>query len=310
MSLLSLIAVLLLEQLRPLPYRRLVQRPLARLAHFLENAFNAGERSHGVIAWLAGAGGLALVALLIFVGLYAINPLLAWIWNVAVLYLTMGFRQFSHHFSDIESALRRGDLAQARTLLAQWRGRSAADLGSSEIARLAIEQALVAAHRHVFGVLVCFVLLPGPSGAVLYRVAAFLAEEWGKAREGELGDFGSFARQAFTLIDWLPSRMTAAGFAIVGNFEDAIYCWRTQAAQWRAEPLASGIVLASAAGALGVRLGMPVYESGGVADRVEIGVGEDADVEFMQSAVALVWRALVLWLLLLLLLGLAGLIGG
>jgi adenosylcobinamide-phosphate synthase len=71
-----------------------------------------------------------------------------------------------------------------------------------------------------------------------------------------------------------------------------------------------GIILASGAGALGVRLGMPVVESGEVADRAELGTGDEADVDFMQSAVGLVWRAIVLWVVLLLLLGLASLVGG
>jgi len=65
---------------------------------------------------------------------------------------------------------------------------------------------------------------------------------------------------------------------------------------WRAVPL-------------GVRLGMPVVEAGVVADRAEIGTGDEADADFMQSAVSLIWRALLLWLLLLLLLGVAGLVG-
>ena len=160
--------------------------------------------------------------------------------------------------------------------------------------------------------LVCFVLLPGPCGAVLYRVAAFLAEVWGRRSDADAGHFGQFSRQAFAVIDWLPLRVTAAGFAIVGNFEDAVYCWRTQADRWPDDALGSGIgiVLASGAGALGVRLGMPVVEAGVIADRAEIGTGDEADADFMQSAVGLVWRALLLWLLLLLLLGLAGLVGG
>lgn len=311
MALLSLVAVLLIEQIRPLPYRLVVQQPLLRLARFLEGLFNAGEQSHGVIAWLIAVGGLVLTAGAVHVALYLLNPLLAWLWTVVILYLTMGFRQFSHYYTDIALALRMDDLSHARTLLAQWRGRSADELSSSEVARLAIEEALSASHRHVFGVLVCFVLLPGPCGAVLYRAAAFLADLWGRRTDADAGQFGAFARQAFRVIDWLPLRVTAAGFAIVGNFEDAVYCWRTQADKWPDSPLGRGIgiVLASGAGALGVRLGMPVVEAGEVADRAEMGTGDEADVDFMQSAVGLVWRALVLWLLLLLLLGLAGLVG-
>lgn len=307
MSLFSLIVALLLEQVRPLPYQQFVRGPLARLADALEGRLNTGERRHGTVAWLLAVVGLTVVSGLVFFVLYRLNPLFAWAWNVFVLYLTMGFRQFSHYYTDIQMALRMGDLPHARLLLGQWRGRPADGLSSSDIARLSIEEALAASHRHVFGVLVWFVLLPGPCGAVLYRAAAFLAEYWGKRQDGEFADFGIFAQQSFAIIDWLPLRVTAAGFAIVGNFEDAIYCWRAQADKWPDDGL--GIVLASGAGALGVRLGMPVVEAGEVADRAEIGTGDEADVDFMQSAVGLVWRALVLWLLLLLLLGLASLVG-
>ena len=306
MALLSLIAVLLIEQLRPLHYRQTVYAPLTRLANFLESRFNAGEASHGVIAWLIAVGGLVLLAASVELALDALSPLLGWLWTVVMLYLTMGFRQFSHYYTDIQFALRMGDLPQARKLLGEWRGLPADGLASSEIARLAIEEALCASHRHVFGVLVCFVLLPGPCGAVLYRSAAFFADQWGKRTDADAERFGRFARQAFAVIDWLPLRLTAAGFAVVGNFEDAIYCWRTQADKWPDNHLGSGIgiVLASGAGALGVRLGDPVVEAG------EMGTGDEADVDFMQSAVGLVWRTLVLWLLLLLLLGLGRLIGG
>ncbi|WP_301101877.1 CobD/CbiB family protein [Propionivibrio sp.] len=311
MALFSLVAVLLIEQIRPLPYRLVVHEPLSRLARFLEGLFNAGESSHGLIAWLVAVGGLVVVAGSVHAVLYALNPLLAWLWNVLVLYLTMGFRQFSHYYTDIQLALRMDDLPHARKLLAEWRGRTADELSSSEIARIAIEEALSASHRHVFGVLVCFVLLPMPCGAVLYRAAAFFADQWGRRSDADAGHFGKFSQQAFAVIDWLPLRVTAAGFAIVGNFEDAIYCWRTQADKWPDSHLGGGIgiVLASGAGALGVRLGMPVLEAGEIADRAEVGTGDEADVDFMQSAVGLVWRALLLWLLLLLLLGMASLIG-
>lgn len=311
MSLFSLVIALLIEQLRPLSYRRAVFEPLSRLAGFLERVFNAGERSQGVLAWFVAVGAPVLLAGGVYAALHAYSILAAALWNVLILYLTMGFRQFSHDYSSIQLALRLGDVAQARKLLAQWRGRPADDLSSSEIARLAIEEALAASHRHVFGVLVCFVLLPGPCGAVLYRTAAFLAEVWGRRTDADAGHFGQFARQAFAVIDWLPLRVTAAGFAIVGNFEDAVYCWRTQADQWPDSSPGSGIgiILASGAGALGVRLGMPVIEAGVIADRAEIGTGHEADADFMQSAVGLVWRALLLWLLLLLLFGFASLVG-
>ena len=311
MTLLALIAVLLIEQMRPLAYGRLVHGPLQRKADTLEHYFNAGEHRYGLLAWLTAVGGLVLVAGAVYFALAALSPILGWLWNVLVLYLTLGFRQFSHHFTDIQLALRMDDLPRARKELAEWRGCSTGGWSASEVSRLSIEAALAASHRHVFAVLVCFVLLPGPCGAVLYRAAAFFADAWGARDEAQTGSFGVFSRQAFNVIDWLPARATAAGFAIVGNFEDAVYCWRNQLGRWANHPWGRsvGIVLASGAGALGVRLGEANTGDESL-EAAEIELGEPADADFMQSAVGLVWRALLLWLSLLLLMSFAGLVGG
>jgi adenosylcobinamide-phosphate synthase len=104
-------------------------------------------------------------------------------------------------------------------------------------------------------------------------------------------------------MEWLPLRITAISFAIVGDFEDAMYCWRSQAEQWAQRGM--GIVLASGAGAMGVKLGESIACRDGVEFRPELGLGDEADADYLDSAVSMVWRALVLWLVLLLLLTLA-----
>lgn len=304
MTLFSLIVALLIEQLRPLSVARFVQTPLQTFARFLEDRFNDGEARHGAVAWWVAVITVCFVSALSYFLLWNIHFALAMAFNVVVLYLTMGFRQVSHFFTDIQLALRMGELARARQLIGEWRGRSHAESSSSEVARLAIEEALVAAHRNVFGVIFWFVLMPGPSGALLYRLARFFDEAWGR-RSGDLdfGDFGAFAQKAFAVLDWVPVRLTAAAFSIVGDFEDGVYCWRAQASQWKDK--ASGILVASGGGALGVRLGMPIYESGEVVERPEMGIGDEADSDFMQSTTGLVWRTLVLVFLVLALLGVA-----
>lgn len=305
MSLLSLIAVFLIEQLHPLNYRRAVAEPFGAWADFVESRFNAGAYVHGVVAWCLCVLPAVIVVGALYGVLYSINPVLAWALNVVVLYLTMGFRQFSHHYTEIQLALRCDDLEKARLLLGEWLRRPTQSLSAEDVARLAIKEALAASHRHVFAVLLWFVLLPGPCGALLYRLAALVHERWKKQGGEEV--FRTFSSQAFFVIDWLPLRATASAFAIVGDFEDAVYCWRTQPMQWQdREP---GIVLAAGAGALGVQLARPVVEAAEVAAHAELGLGDPADVNFMQSAVGLVWRATVLWMLLLFLLGLANLAG-
>lgn len=311
MTLVSIVIALMLEQLHALSVQRLVRAPLARMAGYLEDKFNDGGRSHGAIAWGLGAALPAALVSLAYALLMHFQPMLAFVLGIGVLYLTMGFRQFSHFFTDIHQALRLGEVDQARQLLAEWRGHAGDRLTASEVARVAIEQALLASHRHVFAPLLWFVVL-GPAGALLYRLAHLFNELWGERGETEFGEFGQFARQAFALIDWLPLRITAASFAVVGDFEDAVHCWRTQAGRWPNG--GSGILLASGAGALGVRLGMPVHDviqdAGELGDRPELGLGDDADPDFMQSTIGLVWRSLVLGLAVLVLVWVSGWVGG
>jgi adenosylcobinamide-phosphate synthase len=298
MGVLAIIVALLLEQWRPLADRKAVHGALSAWSDWLERTFNAGEARHGAVAWVIAALAPVAAAAALHAALYWASPLAALLFNVACLYLTLGFRQFSHYFTGIQVAIRDGDLDRARELLGQWRGESAAHRGREEVIRLAIEEGIAASHRHVFGVLFWFIVLPGPSGAILYRMATFLDRRWGGK-----GEFGRFAARAHALMEWPAARLTAAAFAVVGDFEDAVYCWRTQAAAWPDPNL--GIVLAAGAGALGIRLGMPLTEVEGLQARSDLGLGEAADAPFLDSAVGLLWRALVLWVFVLMLLSLA-----
>ena len=298
MGVIAIIAALVLEQWRPLGDRKAVAGALAAWVDWLENSFNAGESRHGAIAWLIAALVPLVVAGALYAGLFWLSPFAALLLNIAALYLTLGFRQFSHYFTGIQSALRDADVDRARELIGAWRGESATHRSREEIVRLAIEEAIAASHRHVFAVLFWFVLLPGPSGAILYRMAVFLDRRWGGK-----GEFGRFARLVLRVLEWPAARLTAAAFAVVGDFEDAIYCWRTQAAAWPDPSL--GIVLAAGAGALGVKLGMPLTEVEGLQPRPELGLGEAADTPFLDSTVGLLWRALVLWVFLLIILTVA-----
>ena len=45
------------------------------------------------------------------------------------------------------------------------------------------------AHRELFGVLFWFIVLPGPAGAILYRLAGELARRWGGRKDEEFSAF-------------------------------------------------------------------------------------------------------------------------
>lgn len=318
MNFLAILAALGLEQWRTFRLRAGVERLFVRYARWLELQLNGGTREQGMVAALAALAPPVALAAGLFWLASAVHPALGFVWNVVVLYLLMGFRQFSGAFSAIAAALAAGDLAIARRALAGWRGGTPTEWSSTDVARLAIERGFVDSYRHVFGTLFWFVLLPGPAGAVLYRAAALLAAEWHAGASGEdttplirtRESFGAPARRLLWLLDWIPARLTALSFAIVGDFEDSAYCWRTQASAWAEEEGGdvAGIVLAAGGGALGVTLGGPLPTVAGAPEgRPELGMGEDPDAALMSSGVGLVWRALILWLLLILLLTLANL---
>src|SRR3954453_10891341 len=214
MSVFAVIIALVAEQWRPLDSGKTVQPVLEAWAAWLEQAFNGGERTHGTVAWLVAVLPPVAVAIVIHHLLASVHFLLAAAFDVAVLYLTLGFRQFSHHFTELQLAVKSGDIERARALLEAWRGASGVVRTREEVIRLAIEEALISSHRHVFGVLLWYVLLPGPAGAILYRLASFFAWRW-----KDLGGFGQFAQRVLYILDWPAARLTAAAFAVVGDFE-------------------------------------------------------------------------------------------
>jgi len=295
-----------LEQLRPLRKDNGLRLSFDHYARFLEGQFDGGEYRHGIIAWVLAVVPAVAATFVAHRLLNGVNPFAGMLLSAAVLYFTMGFRQFSHDYGEIQKALKADDLAAARERLGKWRGESATELGAGEVARVAIEQGLLASHRHVFGTIAWFLVL-GPAGAVLYRACDLLSDAWGARPAPRSGEFGRFAARAFFWLDWIPVRLSGASFGVVGDFEDAVYCWRTQAPAW--VPHSHGILLAAGGGALGVRLGDTLHQYGTLHYRPAMGIGEEADADAMTSAVGLVWRSLVLWMFVVLLVTVAHALG-
>jgi adenosylcobinamide-phosphate synthase len=227
---------------------------------------------------------------------------------VAVLYATLGFRQFSFHFTQIRDALADGDEDRARLLLANWQQIDASELPRSEIVRHVIEHSVLSAHRHVFGVLSWYSLLAafgfGPAGAVLYRLTEFVARYWRHTSQAHHQPVSEALRQtandAWIVVDWIPSRMTALSFAVVGSFEEAIDCWRSHEPRFVGDN--DSVVLAATSGAVNIRLQAVDGQS-------EQFTGQVPELAHLAVVVGLVWRTVVMWMLLLALLTLARLLG-
>jgi cobalamin biosynthesis protein CobD/CbiB len=317
MSWIALILTLLLEQVRATPTANPVYAGATAWADKVSHNLNAGKARHGGYGWLLVVGMGVALTLLVF------ELARSWFWmaalavDVFVLFFTLGFRQFSHPITLIQTALERGDVDEARQVFVQWRrqtdpGFDATELSETEIVRQSIEYGLLASHRHVFGVLFWFLVLPGPTGAVLYRLSEYLSRHWNRpGAAGEAGmppdQFGQFAQLAYAWIDWLPARLTALGFAIVGDFEGAAHCWRHLSVDSRPSVTAARtLILAAASGAMGVQVLSPVDTARYLDPAAHLAAAlAEPSPDALRSAVGLAWRAMVLWLVLLLLLTMA-----
>jgi adenosylcobinamide-phosphate synthase len=329
MSFFAVLLALMIEQLKPLPRDNWVHDSLISWVGWAGRNFDAGRRRHAWVVWCVTVLVPAIVTIAAYRAIVHYSLLLALAFDVGVLYLTLGFRQFSHYFTDIREALDRGDEIEARRLLAEWRHLDASELPRTELLRHVIEHSLLAAHRHVFGVFFWFVVLStiglGPAGAVLYRMAEFASRYWAfksRALDAPTNErLMQLSQRLFSAIDHIPARMTAFGFAVVGDFEQAINGWRRDASLWKHDN--EGVILAAAAGAVGVQLGgaaapgvtpdrSKTFESGAMPETVGAEAstpGVPPQIGHLQSIVGLVWRSVVLWMLLVALLWVANLVG-
>lgn len=316
MSFISVLLALLLEQARPLSRGNLVHATLRAWVRWSTRNFDAGKSFYGWLAWGFAVGGPSLTALSIY---WLLDVFLGWpfafLWSVVVLYVTLGFRQFSFHFTQIRDALADSDEDRARELLAQWQQIDASDLPRSEIVRHVIEHSVLSAHRHVFGVLAWFSVLAafgfGPAGAVLYRLSEFVVRYWqykNKTHHLPVSDpLQACATHAWSVIDWVPARITAISFAVVGSFEEVIDSWRNYEPRYAGDN--DGVILAATAGAVNIKLGNADVKTTFSAEGPSAILAGPPELAHLTVIVGLVWRTVVMWMVLLALLTLARLLG-
>ena len=306
MSFLSILFALLLEQARPLGQGNPIHLGVRSWVRWVIRNLDTGKPHHSWLAWwISVVIPAALVFGVHWLLVWSIGWIAAAVWSIAILYSTLGFRQFSYHFTAIRDALLAGEEDVARKELAKWMRMDVSSLPRSQIVRRVIEHSVLNAHRHVFGVFAWYSLLAalglGPAGAVLYRIAGYVASYANRPirpASAPLSDaLKTTASQAWYAMDWVPARITALGFAFVGSFEDAVDSWRQREALFPGDN--NGVVLAATAGAVNVKLG----------DADSPGVGATPQAVHLRAVVGLVWRTVVMWMVFLALLSLARLLG-
>lgn len=209
--------------------------------------------------------------------------------SVAVLYFALGHRSLHDHALRVVRALRAGDEKEARRRVSLMVSRDSAAL---DITRAATESVLENGNDAVFGALFWFTVAGAP-GALLYRLVNTLDAMWGYRNE-RYRYFGWSAARLDDVLNYLPARLTALTYALLGNTEQALACWHAQASAWDSPN--AGPVMAAGAGALAVSIGGPARYSGEWHERPVLGVGEAPAVTDIERALALIRRGVWIWL--------------
>jgi adenosylcobinamide-phosphate synthase len=264
--------------------------PLAgfgRLAALLETRFNRRRRGSGALALMC----LVLPPMLLAAALVRV-PQLGVVVEVLVLYLAIGAASLAQHGQAVATALAGGDLDLARQRVSWMVSRETAALDAVGVSRAAAESVLENGNDAVFGALFWFLLLGAP-GAVLYRLVNTLDAMWGYRTE-RYDAFGWAAARLDDLLNWVPARLTALSYTLLGDSRRALRCWRQQGHR-TASPNA-GVVMAAGAGALGLQLGGPAVYHGAVEARPWLGEGLAPEATDIVRAIRLVQHSLWLWL--------------
>jgi adenosylcobinamide-phosphate synthase len=261
-----------------------------RYAAWLELRLNAGKvlRGSGVLAWL-----LAIVPFLLPVYFLSQQPELQFITGVLLLYFALGLQSLTEHARRIRHALDDGDLFLARQRVGEIVSRDTAAMQQQDVARAGVESVLENGNDAVFGALFWFMLLGAP-GALLYRLANTLDAMWGY-RTQRYFHFGWAAARLDDVLNFIPARLTALTYMLLGNARTAWRCWRQQAPQWDSPN--AGPVMASGAGSLCVQLGGAAHYHGAVEERPLLGAGAAPQAADIGRAVALMQRGVWVWLL-------------
>lgn len=265
------------------------------LAHRIEQRLNRapGSRFMGLLAWSwAVLPWVALAAALSWGLVRYVSPWAAHALDAMWLALALGGRSLSEHAQRVADDLARGDLAAARQHVGWIVSRDTSQLDEAGVAKACIESTLENGNDAIFGALFWFALLGGP-GVVLFRLANTLDAMWGY-KTPRLLYFGWAAARIDDGLNWIPSRLTALTYALLGHTRNALSCWKTQAPTWDSPN--AGPVMASGAGALGLQLGGAAIYHGQEEMRPPLGQGRAPCGADVAPACRLLTRGVLSWL--------------
>jgi adenosylcobinamide-phosphate synthase len=215
------------------------------------------------------------------------------IFTTMIVYGCIASRSLKEHALAIAKPLNNHLIDEARQQLKLIVSRDVDSASERDIASATCESVLENGSDGIFSALFWFVVA-GVPGVIIYRAANTLDAMWGYKND-RYEYFGWAAAKFDDVLNWLPARLVALSYALMGRFDTAMRCWREQADYWKSPN--AGPVMAAGAGSLNIQLGGSAYYHGKLQYRPILGRGEMAHANDIYRALALVDRTLILWLI-------------
>jgi adenosylcobinamide-phosphate synthase len=300
-SALMMVAALLLDRLLGESRHFHPLAGFGRFAIWIEQRLNDGKhgllslRLHGVLAWSLAVAPLTLVTWLAWQQTF-LQPFA----GVLILYFALGMQSLDEHATRIQTALESNNLTLARQHAGDIVSRDTAAMQPEDVARAGVESVLENGNDAVFAALFWFAVAGAP-GVLLYRLSNTLDAMWGY-RTPRFLYFGWAAARIDDVLNYIPARLTALTYALLGHTRLALHCWQQQAPAWDSPN--AGPVMASGAGCLNIKLGGAARYHGNLEDRPALGAGQAPQAADIGRAMTLVKRGAWLWAILLFVAGL------
>lgn len=261
------------------------------LANKLEASFNAPMKQNSTTQRFVGTLALALLltpfALLAY--LLCHQSITSFVANTLLLYFAIGHKSLHQHARAVSAALNQGDDDLAKTAASYMVSR---DSSAIEPIPATVESVLENGNDGVFGALFWF-FIAGGAGALLFRLANTMDAMWGY-KTPRFYYFGWAAARFDDALNYIPARLTAITYALLGNTKLALVCWKNQAPTWDSPN--AGPVMSAGAGALNVKLGGAARYFGEWHKRPVLGAGNPPVLNDIERTLALIRHGVIMWL--------------
>ncbi|CAK0769364.1 putative cobalamin biosynthesis protein CobD [Gammaproteobacteria bacterium] len=265
MDLISILIALALDQT---DLRHTSKRLLSTLADYLCGGW--------------GMPGLIAVISVVFLGhalLRTLSPVLEGVFNTIILVICVGMGELMTGVGEYLMMRSHDDEEGARHVASALVERDVYSSGV-RLTREVLAGVLVEGHARTVGVLFWYLIL-GPAGALLAALSRRIALPTCTTKGHALPMAGTL----YWGLDWLPARLSALSYGLAGSLTHAISNWRARTEGWN-DPN-TVVLVTSGTGAL-------LLETETSGDPLAKATPEDQNAA-VESALALVMRALAVW---------------